>query len=68
MHTMTDTTFKEAYEQLKANADQLENSDMLDIDNLVEIVGQSIASYKICQERITAVENALKQAFDDIDS
>lgn len=59
------TTFKEAYEILKNNAEALERSEMLDIDNLVNVVEQSISAYKVCQARIHAVETALKNAFDD---
>ncbi|AWY20447.1 MULTISPECIES: exodeoxyribonuclease VII small subunit [Moraxella] len=59
------TTFKEAYEILKHNADSLEQSQVLDIDNLVSVVEQSIDAYKVCQERINAVELALKHAFDE---
>lgn len=59
------STFKDAYHILKTNAEHLEKSDELDIDNLVTTVEQSIAAYKICQERILAVEKALAKAFDD---
>lgn len=63
--TTAPTTFKEAYDILKHNADTLEQSQTLDIDNLVSMVEQSIGAYKVCQERINAVELALKNAFDD---
>lgn len=63
--TTTPTTFKDAYHILKTNADNLERSEELDIDNLVTTIEESIAAYKICQERIQAVEKALSQAFDD---
>lgn len=59
--------FKDAYEILKANADRLEKSDTLDIDNLVAIVEESLAAYKVCQSRIDAVESALATAFADAD-
>lgn len=58
-------TFKEAYHTLQKNAEQLEKTDDLDIDNLVSTVEESIKAYKICQERILAVEKALAKAFDD---
>lgn len=61
----TPNTFQEAYDVLKRNADFLEQSQTLDIDNLVNVVEQSIAAYKVCQERIHAVEAALKTAFDE---
>ncbi|WFF39460.1 exodeoxyribonuclease VII small subunit [Moraxella nasibovis] len=63
--TTAPSTFKDAYHILKTNAEQLEKSDELDIDNLVTTVEESIAAYKICQERILAVEQALAKAFDD---
>lgn len=59
------TTFKDAYHTLKTNAKNLEQADELDIDNLVTTIEESIAAYKVCQERIQAVEQALAQAFDD---
>lgn len=65
MSTNTPATFKDAYDILKNNAQLLEHSDEPDIDNLVNIIEQSIDAYKVCQERIHAVENALKNAFDD---
>lgn len=58
------TTFKEAYDILKRNADALEQSQTPDIDNLLDVVEQSIVAYRVCQERISAVEQALKHAFD----
>lgn len=59
----TPTTFKDAYAILKANADHLEHSHELDIDNLVAIVDESIEAYKVCQERLHAIEKALEKAF-----
>ncbi|WP_371923513.1 exodeoxyribonuclease VII small subunit [Moraxella sp. FZFQ2102] len=59
----TPETFKDAYHILKKNADHLERSDELDIDNLVAIVEESLAAYKVCQARIDAVETALQSAF-----
>lgn len=69
---MTDTAttpdnFKDAYQILKSNADRLEQSDALDIDNLVAIVEESLAAYKVCQSRIDAVESALASAFAQAD-
>lgn len=62
----TPSTFEEAYQILKTNAHTIENSDVLDIDGLVETVSQSIQAYKICLARINAVEQALDKAFDDV--
>ena len=69
---MTDTAttpdnFKDAYQILKTNADRLEQSDALDIDNLVAIVEESLAAYKVCQSRIDAVESSLNSAFAKAD-
>ncbi|WP_066800141.1 exodeoxyribonuclease VII small subunit [Moraxella oblonga] len=63
----TPTTFKDAYAILKANADHLEHSPQLDIDNLVAIVDESIQAYKVCQDRLNAIEQALAHAFDHFD-
>jgi exodeoxyribonuclease VII small subunit len=62
------TTFADAYQILKTNAEQLENADTLDIDGLVATVEQSIQAYKVCQERISAVEQALQKTFDELPS
>ncbi|MCL1622765.1 exodeoxyribonuclease VII small subunit [Moraxella sp. Tifton1] len=62
------TTFKDAYQILKSNAEQLEQAAELDIDNLVKTIEESIAAYKVCQERIVAVEQALTQVFDDAET
>lgn len=63
---MTQTPYQTAYHTLKTNAEYLENSQNLDIDQLTDIVAQSISAYKICQERIMAVELALKQSFEKL--
>lgn len=55
--------FKDAYQILKNNADKLEQADQIDIDNLVSIVEESLAAYRVCQSRIEAVEAALQSAF-----
>lgn len=59
------TNFKDAYHILKTNAEALEVTDTLDIDNLVGVVEESIAAYKVCQARIAAVEQALQKVFVD---
>ena len=66
--TTTPTDFQSAYQLLKANAQQLQSSQQPNIDELMTIVEQSIAAYKVCQTRIDAVERALNQAFDSSDS
>lgn len=62
------SNFQEAYNTLKANAHAIEHSDVLDIDALVATVEASIEAYKICLERIEAVEQALDKAFDSVTS
>lgn len=65
---MTKTTpesFQDAFEVLKKNADYLEQSDHIDIDSLVAVVEESLVAYRVCQQRIEAVEAALKSAFAD---
>lgn len=61
--TQIPNNFQDAYQVLKKNADYLEQSDELDIDNLVTIVEESLSAYRICQSRIDAVEQALQSAF-----
>ncbi len=60
------TTFAQAYDILKTNAERLENSDVLDIDGLVATVEESVQAYKVCQARIAAVEQALQKTFDEL--
>lgn len=62
------TDYQTAYQLLKTNAERLEHSQNLDIDELTNIVEQSIAAYQLCQERINAVELALKQSFEKLDN
>ena len=61
--TNTPANFQDAYQILKANAEKLEKSEQLDIDNLVGIVEESLSAYRVCQSRIDAVESALQSAF-----
>lgn len=56
--------FKTAYQILQNNVKLLEQSDEPNIDELMQIVEESINAYKVCQSRITAVEMALQQAFE----
>lgn len=55
-------TFKEAYGVLQKHAQTLRSQQEPDIDNLTTIVSQSVAAYKVCKERIDAVEKALEQS------
>lgn len=62
------STYQTAYQTLKTNAERLENSQNLDIDELTDLVEQSIVAYKVCQERIGAVERALKLSFEKLEA
>ncbi len=62
----TPKTFKEAYQLLQEHAETLRNAEEPDIDNLLEIVKQSVEAYKVCQQRITAVEKALDATLKEV--
>lgn len=57
--------YKSAYHTLKTNAERLQSREEIDIDELVEMVEESLLAYNFCQARIQAVETALNQAFGD---
>lgn len=59
---MTTETFRTAYGTLQKNAELLRTQREPDLDNLLEVVTQSVAAYKVCKSRIDAVEQALEQA------
>lgn len=59
---MTTETFRTAYGTLQKNAELLRTQREPDLDNLLEVVTQSVAAYKVCKQRIDAVEQALEQA------
>ena len=58
-------TFRAAYDILKTNAADLQAQDEPDIDNLMTIVEESIAAYRVCETRINAIQQALDAAFAD---
>lgn len=58
-------TFREAYGVLQQHAETLRDQDEPNIDDLLTIVTESVAAYKVCRQRIDAVEAALKAALDD---
>ncbi len=64
---MTATTFKEGYAVLSRHAETLRNQQEPNIDDLLMIVTQSVEAYKVCKERIDAVEAALKTALSGVD-
>ena len=59
-------TFKEAYAVLQRHAATLRDQREPDIDNLLNIVTESVQAYKLCKERIDAVESALKDALGSV--
>lgn len=59
------TTFKEAYGILQRNATALRDQKEPNIDDLLRVVTESVTAYKVCQERIDAVERALQAALQD---
>ena len=59
-------TFREAYGVLQQHAETLREQTEPNIDNLLSIVTESVAAYKVCKERIDAVEKALQAALTDV--
>ena len=55
-------TFKEAYATLQKHAQALRSQQEPDIDNLTTIVSESVEAYRVCKQRIDAVEKALEQS------
>lgn len=62
---MAAKTFKEAYGVLQQHAQTLREQQDPNIDDLLTIVTQSVDAYKVCKERIDAVEKALEKALGD---
>jgi len=61
---MEQQTFREAYGVLQQHAETLREQQEPNIDDLLKIVTESVAAYKVCKTRIDAVEEALKKALD----
>ena len=57
-------SFREAYGVLQRHAQTLRNQDEPNIDDLLTSVTESVNAYKVCKQRIDAVEAALKTALD----
>ena len=57
-------SFREAYGVLQRHAQTLRNQDEPTIDALLTLVTASVNAYKVCKQRIDAVEAALKTALD----
>ena len=62
---MNTRSFKEAYGVLQQHAETLREQEEPNIDDLLTIVTESVEAYKVCKERIDAVDAALKAALDD---
>lgn len=62
---MTTDSFKQAYGVLQRHAQTLRDQREPNIDDLLTIVTESVQAYKICQQRIEAVEKALEKALSD---
>lgn len=60
-------SFREAYGVLQQHAQTLRNQSDPNIDDLLTIVTESVSAYKVCKQRIDAVEQALKTALDSAD-
>jgi exodeoxyribonuclease VII small subunit len=65
---MKTKTFKEAYGVLQQHAQTLRTQQDPNIDDLLSIVTESVDAYKVCKERIDAVEKALAKALSDTGS
>ena len=52
------TPFREAYAVLQNHATTLREQTEPDIDNLLGMVTESVAAYKVCKERIDAADKA----------
>jgi exodeoxyribonuclease VII small subunit len=59
-------TFREAYGVLQQHAETLRNQTEPNIDELLPMVEESVAAYRVCNERIDAVEKALEKALTDV--
>ena len=64
---MTDETlsFKQGYNILKRNAELLESQEEPDIDNLMQIIEESMDAFKACKSRVDSVQQALNEIFKE---
>ena len=58
---MANESFKEAYGVLQRHAQTLRDQREPNIDDLLTIVTESVQAYKVCQQRIEAVERHWKK-------
>lgn len=54
-------SFDQAFAVLEQNANSLRTGNPMQIDDLLPIVEESTAAYKICKDRLERVRAALKQ-------
>lgn len=62
-----ETQLQRTYDVLQRHAAALRNQSEPNIDDLLRIVEESVAAYKICQTRIDAVEKALDKALSQVE-
>ena len=64
---MTDETlsFKQGYNILKRNAELLESQEEPDIDNLMQIIEESMDAFKACKSRVDSVQQALNETYKE---
>lgn len=62
---MKHTSFRQAYGVLQQHAQTLRDQTEPNIDDLLRIVEESVAAYRVCQTRIDAVEKALEKALGE---
>lgn len=62
------TSFRDAYGVLQRHAETLRDQREPNIDDLLNIVTESVEAYRVCKARIDAVEVALKAALDGVDA
>lgn len=60
--TTETVTFKEAYGVLQRHATTLRDQKEPNIDELLQVVTESVQSFEICKQRIEAVDRALADA------
>ena len=59
-------SYRDNYEKLRAIAQRLASDEVVDIDELVPLVDEASAAYKVCRARIEAVEKALAERLGDL--
>jgi exodeoxyribonuclease VII small subunit len=60
MSDATNNNYSEHYARLEQIANQLNRQEAIDIDKLLPLVDDAMASYQFCKNRIDAVEKLLE--------